>query len=110
MVSNAGASTERWALKFTSSNAFQVIGEHVGVIATGDINTDCAPVNPATGKPYFTIKALGWGLGWSVGNILRFNTVGALAPVWIAQTVQRGPNTGLDHSTTLLVRANVDRP
>ena len=110
VVTNAGASTERWALRFTSSSAFQIIGEHVGVVGTGNINTDTAPLNPATGKPYFTLKALGWGLGWSVGNILRINTIGALSPIWLAQTVRQGPNTGLQHSTTLLVRANVDRP
>jgi hypothetical protein len=57
-----------------------VIGEHVGVIATGDINSVCSPLNPATGKPYFTIDPLGWGSGWAVGNILRINTVGAIYP------------------------------
>ena len=29
---------------------------------------------------YFTIRALGWGTGWSTGNIVRLNTVGATMP------------------------------
>ena len=32
---NAGAITERWAIQFTNTTSFQVMGEHVGVIAVG---------------------------------------------------------------------------
>lgn len=110
VVTNAGASTERWGLWFTSTTQFRVIGEHVGQIATGDINTDCAPINPATGEPYFEIKAIGWGTGWANGNVLRVNTIGALAPVWIVRTVQPGPEAGIDYSFDLLTRGDVDRP
>jgi hypothetical protein len=56
------------------------------------------------------VGALGWGLGWSVGNVLRFNTVGAMTPVWVVRTVQQGPNTGVEHSFTLLSRGDVNRP
>ncbi|MBV5297852.1 MAG: hypothetical protein JZU64_06835, partial [Rhodoferax sp.] len=110
VVTNIGALTERWALVFTSTTAFNVVGEHVGIITTGNINTNCAPLNPATNTPYFTVPALGWGLGWSTGNMLRFNTVGAITPVWVIRTVQQGPNTGIEHSFTLLSRGDVDRP
>lgn len=109
-VSNVGASTERFALRFTSTTAFQIIGAHVGVIGTGTITTDTSPINPATNEPYFTIRALGWGTGWSVGNVLRINTVGALFPLWIARTVQPGPEAGIDYSFSLLTRGSVDRP
>lgn len=109
-VTNKGCLTERWALVFTNTQSFNVIGEHVGVIGTGSINTDTAPINPATGTPYFTIAATGWGIGWAVGNVLRFNTIGAMAPIWVVRTVQQGPNTGVEHSFTLLSRGDVDRP
>lgn len=110
IVTNAGASTERWALRFTSSSGFQIIGEHVGIIGTGSINIDTAPTNPATGEPYFIVRAIGWGIGWATGNVLRFNTVGALFPVWAVRTVQQGPETVQNDSFTLLVRGDVDRP
>lgn len=80
-VTNKGAVTEKWALRFTNTTTFDVIGEHVGTISSGTIATDTSPLNPATGSPYFTIKGIGWGSGWAVGNVLRFNTVGALFPV-----------------------------
>jgi hypothetical protein len=110
LVTNRGAVTERWVLRFTGTSAFQVIGEHVGVIATGSINADCAPTNPATGTPYFTIFALGWGTGWSVGNIVRLNTVGAQMPVWVVRTIQQGPEAGTNYEFSLLTRGDVDRP
>ena len=110
VVSNAGALTERWAIQFTSNTSFNVIGENVGVIGTGTTTTVCAPTNPASGTPYFTIPAAGWGLGWSTGNVFRFNTVGAYFPVWVVRTIQQGPETVTQDSFTLLIRGDVDRP
>lgn len=109
-VTNSGAVTERWAVVFTSTTAFNVMGEHVGVIATGNTSTECAPLNPATGNPYFTIPALGWGSGWSVGNVLRFNTTGSIHPVWVVRTIQQGQETVSNDSFTLLIRGDVDTP
>lgn len=109
-VTNRGALSERWALVFQSTTSFIFMGEHVGVIGTGTINADCAPINPAAGVPYFSISELGWGSGWSVGNVLRFNTVGALAPVWVVRTVQQGPETVQTDAFTLATRGDVDRP
>lgn len=110
LVTNEGASTERWAIQFTNTTSFNVIGEHVGVIAIGNTGTACAPLNPATGQPYFTIPAAGWGLGWAAGNVLRFNTTGALFPVWVVRTIQQGPETVPNDSFTLLIRGDVDNP
>lgn len=109
-VTNRGALTERWIVRFTGSTSFEVIGEHVGVIAVGNTSTNCAPNNPATGVPYFTIPALGWGTGWATGNVLRFNTIGAGFPVWVVRTIQQGPETVPDDTFTLLVRGDVDTP
>lgn len=107
-VTNAGAVTERWIIRFTSSTAFELIGEHVGVIATGNTSTELSPNNPVTQAPYFTVNPLGWGQGWSVGNILRINTIGAQFPVWVVRTVKQGPETINDDAFTVLVRGDVD--
>lgn len=109
-VTNKGALTERWAIQFTNTTTFNVIGEHVGVIASGNTTTECAPINPATGSPYFTINPLGWGSGWAAGNALRFNTVGAFYPVWVVRTILQGPETVPDDNFTLLIRGDVDNP
>jgi hypothetical protein len=89
-VTNQGAIKERWAIRFTSSSVFEVFGETVGVIATGNTSADLAPANPATGAAYFTVRSAGWGSGWVAGNTLRFNTDGGQAPFWVARTVVAG--------------------
>jgi hypothetical protein len=109
-VSNIGALTERWAVVFTNTTTFNVIGEHVGVIGSGNTSLDFSVNNPATGQPYFTIPSVGWGTGWAAGNALRFNTVGAFFPVWVARTILQGPATVTDDSFTLLIRGDVDNP
>ena len=109
-LTNAGALTERFALRFTSSTAFQCIGEHLGVIATGTTGADFAPINPVSGDPYFTLRALGWGSGWAAGNVLFLHLVGAITPFACIRTVQMGPPTGIDYSFEVLGRGDVDRP
>ncbi len=89
-VLNESAVTERWRINFTGSTSFQLFGENLGLIATGNTGTDLAPVNPLTGDPYFVLRAAGWGGGWATGNQLRFNTVGAAGPTWIARTILAG--------------------
>lgn len=108
-VTNRGAITERWAVIFLSSTTVRVVGESVGQVLTGvSINTAIEAINPQTGVPYFSIPALGWGGGWAVGNVLRFNTAAAGGPAWVARTVLPGPATVASDAATVAFRADVD--
>jgi len=107
-VTNKGSIQERWAIVFTSSTNFKVIGENVGVIATGDIYNDLAPINPATNEPYFYIRKEGWGTGWQTNNVLRFNTTAAHFPVWFVRTVLQGDPEGEGDSFKVQIRGDVD--
>ena len=89
-LTNKGCIAQRWCLKFTGSTEFDVVGEKLGVVASGTINSNCAPNNPATGVPYFSIDYRGWGTGWATGNCLRFDTSAANSPLWIARTTMQG--------------------
>lgn len=108
-VKNRGAITERFALIFTSSTGFNVIGEHLGLIAIGSINEVCAPVNPNTNTPYFSINPLAWGSGWSNGNVLRFNLHGANAPFWIARTILQSEAAVDSDEFALQLRGNINK-
>ncbi len=108
-VTNDGAVTERWCIRFTTSTTFDVIGEHVGVIASGNTGVVCSPINPATNKPYFVIRPEGWGSGWSAGNVLRFNTIGAMFPIWVVRTIQMGEPTYESDKFCILIRGDVNR-
>lgn len=83
-----GAVTERWLIRFTGESTYQLYGETLGLVVQGDIVTDLAPPNPATGKPYFTLPSAAFGGGWSAGNCIRFDTYGTPMPVWILRSVQ----------------------
>lgn len=110
IVTNDGAITERWRLQFTSSTAYTVTGEHVGQIAIGSTSADCGPINPATGRPYFTIAAMGWGSGWSAGNVLRLNTEGAAPPCWLIRCIQQSAEVAGSWTFEVALRGGVDRP
>jgi hypothetical protein len=110
-VNNKSCIQERWALIFTSSTTFNVVGEHVGQILTAaTTGTDCAPINPNTNEPYFTVPAGGWGSGWASGNVLRFNTYAANAPTWIIQAIGQGEATDTDYTFCLEFRGDIDAP
>jgi hypothetical protein len=110
-VSNRGAITERWALRFRSDGAtFDLIGQHLGQIASGTINADFTPANPARAAPYMTVRAAGWGAGWVAGNTVFIDTVGAESPIDVVRCVQPSSPTGLDDSVWIVQRGDVDRP
>ena len=107
-TTNRGSIAERWAIIFTSSTDFKVVGENVGEIATGNISQDCAPINPATNTPYFVIRASGWGSGWGTNNVLRFNTTAAHYPIWFVRTVLIGDATAEDDNFRIQIRGDAD--
>jgi hypothetical protein len=110
-VSNRGAIQERWQIIFTNTTTVNVIGETIGQVATAHaIANPLAPVNPATGVPYFSIDPAGWGAGWSAGNVVRLNTVAANFPVWVARTVLQGPPAETDDQFIIGIRGDVDTP
>lgn len=108
-VKNRGAITERFALIFTSSTTFNVVGENLGQIAIGSVNEVCAPLNPNTDTPYFSINPLAWGSGWSSGNVLRFNLHGANSPIWIARTILQSEAAVDSDEFALQLRGNVNK-
>lgn len=110
-VDNASCIQERWAIIFTSSTAVNVIGENVGqILSNVPIAADIAPLNPNTGQPMFTIPLDGWGSGWSAGNVLRFNTFGANAPLWIINSIGQGEATDPDYNWCIEIRGDIDTP
>jgi len=108
IVTNAGAVKGRWALKFLDTTSFQIIEEKLGILGTGYITQDCAPINPATGQPYFFLDYRGWGEGWAAGNVLRLNTDGPIGPLWIARTTLQGPVTEPNDQFTIQIRGDAE--
>ena len=108
-VTNRATLQERWAIIFNSSTSFVLVGEHVGQIAVGDVNTDLAPINPNNGQPYFRLDHRGWGAGWSSGNVLRFTTQAAAYPLWVIRTILQSVAAQETDKFELQLRGNVNR-
>lgn len=111
-ITNKGAIQERWALVFTDTTNFRIIGEVSGQIGTGNVNADCMPINPVTSAPYFVVKKEGWGTGggcWASNNVLRFNTVAAMYPLWCIRTVKQSEPTTLSDNFQIMYRGDIDR-
>ncbi|MDM1247926.1 hypothetical protein HX005_11050 [Acinetobacter sp. R933-2] len=109
IVTNNGAAQERWALVFTDNTNFRIIGETSGQIGTSTVNTDCEPINPVTGAPYFSVKKEGWGAGWASGNVLRFNTIAATFPIWCIRTVKQSEPSQISDQFQIMLRGDIDR-
>jgi hypothetical protein len=107
VVVNADCITMRWRIQFTSATAFSVVAEELGVLTTGTTSGNVAPINPATGEPYFTMAAAGFGTGWATGNVIRFNTIAAGAKVWALRAIRPGPATIEDDRVIIQARYDV---
>lgn len=111
VVDNAGALTERFALRFLTSTTFELLGEHLGTIAAGNVNTDFAPANPFNpAAKLMQIDDAGWGAGWVPGNVVFPKTIGALQSFACVRCIQPNTPTSVDFSFTLLPAGDVDRP
>lgn len=128
-VTNEGADTDRWVFRCTSasSNQWELISEKRGLVWSGTYSPggdDVAPINARTrtwdeetgqwigGVPYMTIPGHANGGGWSTGNVVRINTVGAIADFWVARSIQQSDeplDDGYD-SVEIYALGNVDRP
>jgi len=125
-VTNEGCDTDRWLLRWTSTTAVELISENRGLVWTGSFPAyvsgtpvNIAPINPRTrdseglnGVPYLTIDQRSNGGGWSAGNVVRINTVGAIADLWIARSIQQSDEPDGDGADGCEIYAlgNIDRP
>lgn len=97
-LTDDGAVSERWLIRFVNGSQFELYGESLGFVLRADTLQDLAPINPATNKPYFTIpkEAFGGAQGqapWQTQNVIRFNTTGTLLPFWVIRSVQPNSDT-----------------
>jgi len=125
-VTNEGADTDRWILRFLTSTTAELISEKRGKVWSGAYTSeseDIAPINPRTrtklldgsyvgGVPYMIIPAAANGGGWSAGNVVRINTEGAIADICITRSTQQSPEPEGDgeDGCEIIAFGNVNRP
>ena len=93
VLTDDGATTDRWAIVWRDGTQFDLYSEALGFVGRHDALQDLAPVNAATGKPYFTLPKGAFGINngaspWAADNAIRINTWGTHLGVWILRAVQ----------------------
>ena len=125
-VTNEGCDTDRWLLRWLTTTTVELISEKRGLVWSGSYPAyvsgtpvDIAPINPRTrdeqglnGTPYLTIPQQANGGGWSAGNVVRINTVGAIADFWIARAIMQSDEPAGDGADgcEIYTLGNIDRP
>jgi hypothetical protein len=87
---NIGTVEQTWTVTFSSATAFSVSGDTVGSVGSGSTVADFAPTNASFSKPYFTLRAAGWGGTQVSGNTLVFQTHPAAVPLWVDRYTPAG--------------------
>lgn len=90
LCDNLGTVEQTWTLTFTDATTFSVSGDTVGSVGSGSVGTNFAPVNSAASKPYFTLRAAGFGGTWAAGNTIVFQTHPSKAPFFARWNVPAG--------------------
>jgi len=89
-VDSIGGVVETWTCTFTSATAFDVTGDTIGAVGSGNITTNFSPTNATFGRPYFTLDFTGWGGTWAAGETLVFRSLPAAYPIWERRVIPAG--------------------
>ncbi|MBF0418119.1 MAG: hypothetical protein HQL86_07725 [Magnetococcales bacterium] len=95
ILDHIGSIEQTWNLTFTSTTQFLCVGNDLGIVGGGAIQTDFAPLNPDFDKPYFTLTGGSppWGGTFASGDTVTFATHPAAIPLWEKRTVPPGASS-----------------
>lgn len=85
-----GAAEQTWILTFTDATNYTVTGDTIGSVGSGTTAADFAPTNAAVAKPYFTLRAAGFGGAWAGGDTIVFQTHPPAIAIWETRVVPAG--------------------
>lgn len=80
---NLSTDSRTVTLTFTSPTAYNLSGG----LGAGTVAGGCAPINPATGTPYFTLNPTAFGGAFLSGDTFSFTTAPAAVPMWVRRVV-----------------------
>lgn len=93
VVDSIGGIRQNWTLTFTTATAFNLTGDVVGNIGSGNVGSNLQPVNPNLSKPYFVLPTAGWGGTFTAGDTVTFTTSPATIPLWYNRIIPAGANS-----------------
>jgi len=103
VTDNLGTIEQTWSFGWLNATTFTCTGDIVGALASGVIGSDYAPINPATEKPYFTLRAAGHGGTHVNGDTATFQTHPPVMPVYLGEFVPAGATIVKPNQTALCI-------
>lgn len=107
-LSNIGAIEQSWTLTFTSALAFDIAGDTVGTVGSGNQSGGASPNNPQVNKPYFTIPAGALTGTFQAGDSVVFQTHPCAAPVFLRRVIPAGSAAASNNNMSLFIDGESD--
>lgn len=89
-VNGIGTVEQNWQITFTSPTAFDVTGDTLGEVGSGNVSSVCSPAHPGLSRPYFTLSAGLFGGTFVEGDTATFTTHPAATAIWLRRTIPIG--------------------
>jgi hypothetical protein len=97
-----GGIEQTWTLTFTSATAFNIVGDTVGAVGSGNVGSGASPNNASFSKPYFVMQSAGFTGTFTTGDTIVFNTHPAAVPLWVKRVVPAACAVIADNRATLV--------
>jgi hypothetical protein len=82
-----GGIDQHFTLTFTSATVFNIVGDTLGSVGSGNIGSGASPVNADFTKPYFVMESAGFGGTFQAGDMIEFDTISASQGIWFERIV-----------------------
>lgn len=102
-VDGRGCIEQNWLLTFTSATAFDISGDTVGVVGSGNVTSGASPNNAAIGSPYFTLLASLFSGTFAPGDTVTFTTHPAATAIFLRRTIPMGTVAVSGNNTSLYI-------
>jgi hypothetical protein len=101
---SVGSIEQLFTLTWTGATAFDIAGDTVGAVGSGNVSGGAAPNNAALGKPYFNLEAAALGGTWQSGDVIVFATHPAAVPLWLVRVVPAGSEVAGANQAVLAIK------
>ena len=97
-----GGIEQTWTLTFTNTTAFNIAGDTVGAVGSGNLSAGAAPNNTSFSEPYFVMQPAGFTGSFTAADTIVFNTHPAAVPIWMKRVVPANCPVASDNRATLV--------
>lgn len=92
LLNGIGTVEQTWTLTFTSASAYNISGDTLGAIGSGNTSGGAAPVNADFSQVYFTLASAGFGGTFVAGDTIVFQSHPAALALFVREVIPAACN------------------